>query len=68
LNKSDLEIEVTINNLLGVVNSQLIKSYMELHPKVQDFCKIIKIMAKRSISNNFLMTSYAITLMAIYFL
>ena len=33
--EGNIHIEITCNNILGIVNSKLIKTYMMIHPKVR---------------------------------
>ena len=63
------EMDLAINNVLGVANSKLLKVYSEINEKCQTLGKLVKIWGK---SNNLIgpsiMSSYGYIVMVIYFL
>lgn len=66
--KKQLQVEITLNNLMGIANSGILAQYVQIHPKVHDFIILIKHWAKQnSVCNKHRMSSYALTLMVIYF-
>ncbi|KAL4473503.1 hypothetical protein ABPG74_022367 [Tetrahymena malaccensis] len=67
--QSKIEIDICINNILGCVNSLMLKTLSELHPKIQQLGIIIKHWAKqRGVSSKTNLSSYAFILMMFCFL
>ena len=71
LKKWDLIISFSVNNVLGGINSKLIKTYSEIDPRCQMLGILVKLWAKAhdlgSTKKNFL-SSYAYNLMVINYL
>ncbi|VEN42443.1 unnamed protein product [Callosobruchus maculatus] len=67
---TDMRCDINLRNMLGVCNSQLIKYYMSLNPKLTDLMFIIKYWAKihKLTGQNHLFTNYSIAMMVIFFL
>ncbi|CAK85455.1 unnamed protein product (macronuclear) [Paramecium tetraurelia] len=66
---NDIAIDLSINNINGVLNSKLLKEYSQIHPKIQQLGQLLKLWGKnqRLIVTGQL-TSYAILLTLIHFL
>lgn len=63
------EMDLAINNVLGVANSKLLKIYSEINEKCQALGKLVKIWGKNhGLIGPALMSSYAYIVMVIYFL
>nr|CAI5847461.1 unnamed protein product [Callosobruchus analis] len=67
---TDMRCDINLRNMLGVCNSQLIKYYMSLNPKLTDLMFIVKYWAKihKLTGQNHLFTNYSIAIMVIFFL
>ncbi|ERL95563.1 hypothetical protein D910_12824, partial [Dendroctonus ponderosae] len=68
--KTGIQCDININNMLGVFNSELIRYYMSIDPKVQQAMLVLKYWAK---CHNFkgqsqFFSNYAFTMMFIFFL
>lgn len=62
-------MDICINNILGVINSQMLKVYCEIDPRCEQLGKLIKLWAKaKQISSQSNFSSYAMILLVIYFL
>ncbi|CAD8138853.1 unnamed protein product [Paramecium octaurelia] len=66
---NNIAIDLSINNINGVLNSKLLKEYSQMHPKIQQLGQLLKLWGKnqRLIVTGQL-TSYAILLTLIHFL
>ncbi|CAD8053658.1 unnamed protein product [Paramecium sonneborni] len=66
---NNVAIDLSINNINGVLNSKLLNEYSQMHPKIQQLGKLLKLWGKnqRLIVTGQL-TSYAILLTLIHFL
>merc|ERR1719235_1036161 len=65
----DLEVDVTANNDDGVTNTRLLAAYADLDPELRTAVRYVKLWAKArdvSGSDRGRLSSYAITLMALY--
>ena len=71
LKKGDISISFTVNNILGVYNSKLLKAYAQFDTRCHSLCLLVKIWARvhkvLSVQRGFL-SSYALNLMVINFL
>nr|CAH7715488.1 unnamed protein product [Callosobruchus chinensis] len=67
---TDMRCDINLRNMLGVCNSQLIKYYMSLNPKLIDLMFIVKYWAKihKLTGQNHVFTNYSIAIMVIFFL
>ncbi len=66
---SALLVEVTANNYLGCVNSKLLRTYMNLHPKVALVAKLVKAWAQRvGVQSKKCLKSYALMLLVVHYL
>ncbi|KAM3127783.1 hypothetical protein pb186bvf_020112 [Paramecium bursaria] len=64
-----IDIDLSINNLLGVINTKLLYNYSQLHPSIQQGGVLIKVWAKQwNLIQKNKFSSYALILMWIYFL
>nr|UUA79863.1 Cid1/3 [Paramecium bursaria] len=64
-----IDIDLSINNLLGVINTKLLYNYSQLHPSIQQGGVLIKVWAKKwDLIQKNKFSSYALILMWIYFL
>lgn len=62
-------MDICINNILGVINSNMLKVYCEIDPRVEQLGKLVKLWAKaKMVSSQSNYSSYAMILMVIYFL
>lgn len=69
--KFECKVSLTVNNILGVENSKLIETYMQISPKARILTLLVKIWAKihkKSGGMKNLPTSYAYNLLVISFL
>lgn len=65
---NDIEIQLTVNNQLGIINSNLIKTYMGIHPIILKFAKFVKLWFNTyKLASKSMMKSYAVTLLVINF-
>ncbi|CAE8607014.1 unnamed protein product, partial [Polarella glacialis] len=67
----EVEVDLSCHNLEGLLNTQLLKAYADLHPKVKQMVMAAKLWAKTkevcgACAGN--LSSYSLTLMVIYFL
>ena len=68
-NSTGLLVEVTANNWLGCLNSRLLKTYLELHPKVSALARLAKVWAQRAaVQSKESLTSYALVLLVVHYL
>jgi len=71
LKKGDIYISFTVNNILAVYNSKLLRAYAEFDTRCHSLCLLVKIWARVhkivSVQRGFL-SSYALNLMVINFL
>lgn len=68
---NNVDVDISINNHSGIKNSFLLKAYCKLDPRVRPLVVVIKEWAKNSDvcnSRNGKLSSYAISLMVIFFL
>ncbi|CAN8063483.1 unnamed protein product [Agarophyton chilense] len=68
---SGLQVDVCVNNILAVRNTELLKAYVELDPRFRYLCVLVKHWAKKRDLNdayNGTLSSYAYTLLAIHYL
>jgi len=71
LKKGDIFISFTVNNILGVYNSQLLREYAKFDDRCHSLCLLVKIWAKvhKVVSvQRYFLSSYALNLMVINFL
>ena len=67
--KSKIKIDICVNNILGYLNSKMLKIYSSIDPIVMKMGIIVKMWAKEhDLINKDMMTSYAFILLLIYFL
>ncbi len=67
----NVEVEILMNNQLGVENSQLLKCYSKIDPKVAELVRVIKTWAKNYEvlgSQDGCINSYAYVLLVLYYL
>jgi DNA polymerase sigma len=68
----DLRCDITVGNMLGVENTRMIRTYLDIHPVVQPLIQLVKHWAgRRDINdpaNGSTISSYAYSLMVINFL
>jgi len=61
-----VKIDICVNNILGFINSQMLRVYSEINDIVRKMVIIIKIWAKKmEITSKSSLSSYALTLMVI---
>lgn len=68
---SSLHVDVCVNNILAVKNTQLLKAYADLDERFRYLCMLVKMWAKRRDLNdayNGTLSSYAYTLLVIHYL
>lgn len=68
---SKLQVDVCINNILAVKNTQLLKAYVDLDERFRYVCILVKLWAKRRELNDAYtgtLSSYAYTLLVIHYL
>ncbi|XP_074622924.1 poly(A) RNA polymerase, mitochondrial-like isoform X1 [Acropora palmata] len=66
---SDLACDLSINNRLGVANSELLRCYMSLDPRIPQLIFIVKAWAKaKGLSVYRQLSNYALTVLVLYFL
>lgn len=68
---SGLQVDVCVNNILAVRNTELIKAYVDLDPRFRYLCILVKHWAKKRDLNDAYhgtLSSYAYTLMVIHYL
>jgi DNA polymerase sigma len=65
----DVQVDICINNVLGAINSKLLRQYCDINEKIKYLGIFIKYWGKKSkIQSKEYMTSYALILLVIYFL
>eukprot|EP01026_Neomeris_dumetosa_P044521 TRINITY_DN3756_c0_g1_i2.p1 TRINITY_DN3756_c0_g1~~TRINITY_DN3756_c0_g1_i2.p1 ORF type:complete len:383 (-),score=19.70 TRINITY_DN3756_c0_g1_i2:247-1329(-) len=65
------EVDISVNNLLPVYNTALIKAYCTIDPQIRDLTYVVKYWAKRRKLNdtrNNTLSSYAYVLLVIFFM
>lgn len=68
---SNLHVDVCVNNMLAIRNTQLLKAYADLDERFRYLCMLVKMWAKRRDLNdayNGTLSSYAYTLLVIHYL
>uniref|UniRef100_A0A1B6DQS2 Uncharacterized protein n=1 Tax=Clastoptera arizonana TaxID=38151 RepID=A0A1B6DQS2_9HEMI len=63
-----LKAELSINNELGIENTKLLKLYMKIDLRAKYLCILMKVMARESQMGNRGLSSYAYTLLVIFYL
>lgn len=67
--RTGIRCDVTVKNKLGVMNSKLIKFLVSLDQRIRPFIVLLKFWAKEySITINSQLSSYALTMMAVFYL
>jgi DNA polymerase sigma len=69
--RTGLAVDIGVNNLLALENSQLIRDYLSIDPRLRDLCFFVKHWAKRRKINDpyrGTLSSYAYVLMVVHFL
>lgn len=69
--KSKLQVDVCVNNILAVRNTELLKAYVDLDERFRYVCVLVKLWAKRRDLNDAYhgtLSSYAYTLLVIHYL
>lgn len=67
--RSKVEIDLCVNNILGAINTRLLKAYADLHPLIPQAGVLIKLWAKKQkLIQTSRFSSYALILMLIHFL
>ncbi|KAL9968156.1 hypothetical protein ACROYT_G026494 [Oculina patagonica] len=66
---SGLSCDLSVNNRLGVANSDLLRCYMSLDPRIPQLVFIVRAWAKaKAVTIGRQLSNYALTLMVLYFL
>lgn len=68
---TELHVDVCVNNILAVKNTELIKAYVDLDERFRYVCVLVKLWAKRRDLNDAYLgtlSSYAYTLLVIHYL
>ncbi|CAF3664274.1 unnamed protein product, partial [Rotaria sp. Silwood1] len=69
--ESDIEVDISVNNLLPIENTRLLKMYSDIDPRVRELGFVVKTLAKKCNicdASRGTLSSYAYILMVIHFL